>query len=76
MKATGEQYAITLRSLPGWDVPPSKRLAQFLKAAKRAAGFTCVEVHQVANDEGAADGSDHPTESCAIQKAPSQGNGR
>lgn len=41
---TTEQFTLTLRPLPGWDVPAIIRLRKFLKMALRSYGLRCVEI--------------------------------
>jgi hypothetical protein len=41
-------FAITLETMPGFLAPAERRLARFLKAAKRGYGFRCTECRPVA----------------------------
>jgi hypothetical protein len=53
-----EQYTITLRAEPGFDVPAVVRLRKFLKEALRGWGLRCVEAREVGGDDVQQDGSD------------------
>jgi hypothetical protein len=43
---TGDTFALTIKTVPGSDVPPIIRLRHFLKLALRSYGLRCIECRE------------------------------
>ncbi len=47
-----ERWTITLRPLPGWNVPGAARIRRALKTLLRSYGLKCVEIRQGGQADG------------------------